>query len=940
LQRELNAEPAPETEALADRIRRERVSDSSHPVTPSPPHPFTESPLVGRAAEHLDLVAAYRLARKKQPQIMLIEGEPGIGKTRLAREFVAWASAQGAEVLHGRAFEIGGQIPYQVMIDALRFRLSGGARAQESAETVVASAPPLPNALSAVWVAELARLLPELRDHYPDLPAPLPLTEAEARARLFEAVARLGQALAEHTPAHVVVLFLDDLQWADAASLDLLAYAIGRWAATNVSIMLLFAVRSEDIAQLDDWLIRLARDLPLTRQLLQPLSFADTQQLMQMLGADSLVEPEARARFGQQLFADTQGHPFFVIQTLKSLSEAGEQAWRAGVPTGVRDLIRSRLSRLSTNANTLCHAGSVLGAGFDFERLCRTAEIGERAGLAAIEELLQRGLLREIGPADWRLAPTYVFAHDRIREVAYADLSAPRRRVLHRRALDVGGLPPAELARHAQAAGLLDRAFHLHIAAGDEALHVFALRNAIAHYEQADALVPQLEVSVADRCALHLARGRVYELANDWGAARAHFQAVLALARETHHAGLESTALTRLAAVAARGSFDLQTAASLLQEAQQVAERQNDKTSLIEIEANLAQTHLYRWDVRGLIAHAERALMLARELARPEHIARCLNMIAYAGTISSQWETMAAQAEEARALYAQLGDRLMEADCLALISAGRTHSGRLREGVEAGRAAFGISRDVESNWGQANSAWYLAHALLESGAYTEALEVIQIGVAAARSAVHPPLIVFNLAILGRLHRTLFALDAALEAHLECQAIAEALGQPLLLEWAAAELCADYAEAGDWQAAYAQAQRALPIRAANPTVTAFAGQTRWYETEALLRSGDLASAVADLQRFDKQIDDRRRYRIAYLRALAVLRQHQGEIDQPNAHRRAAVELAEAIGLPGELWQLYAELGQARQAAEIVQSLATAIGNQTLRARFLAAASRQL
>jgi DNA-binding SARP family transcriptional activator/predicted ATPase len=934
LERELNAEPSPDTEALAQRIRIQPPASRADAATSRTTS--AKTPLVGRAAEHLELVSAYRLARRNQPQAVLLEGEPGIGKTRLAQDFLTWAAAQGAEVLHGRAFEIGGQVPYQIVIDALRFMWSKSAGGHASGESF-APAAPLSRSLSIVWLAELTRLLPELRDHYPDVPAPLPLNEGEARARLFEAVARLGQALAERAPAHSIVLFLDDLQWADAASLDLLAYAGRRWAAANTPILLIFAARSEDTAQINDWLLALSHELPLTRRMLFLLSFADTVQLIRTLGVESLVRPDALAGFGQQLFADTQGHPFFIIQTLKSLSEGDEYTLRTGVPTGVRDLIRARLSRLSSYAMVLCQAGTILGAGFDFDRLCSVADMNERDGLPALEELLRRGLLREIGLGASQSIPTYGFSHDRIREVADADLSAARRRVLHRRALEAGGILPAELVRHALAAGLLERAFHLSLRAGEEAVEVFALRNAIAHYDQANALMAQLHVPIADRCTLYLARGRTYELASEWEAARTDFQNLLALAREMRHAGIESTALTRLAAVAARGSFDLHTAATLLQEAKQIAEQQHDTVSLIEIEANLAQTHLYLWNVQGLIAHAEHALGLARDLAQPELIARCLNMLAYAGTISSQWETMAVQAEEARSLYAQHANRFMEADCLALISAGRTHSGRLREGIEAGRAAFDICRKLESDWGQANSAWYLAHALLEAGAYTQALEVAHMGVAAARGTAHPPLLMFNLAILGRIHRTLFALDAALEAHLECQAIAQALPQPLVVEWAATELCADYAEVGDWHMAYVQVQRALPIRTANPTVTPFAGQTRWYETEALIRGGDITTALEDVQRFDRQIGGRDRYRIAYLRAMAVLT--PGETDQANAYRQAAVALAKSINLPGELWVLYAGLGQASQAAAIVQSLATAIDDEAIRARFLVEASRR-
>ena len=137
-------------------------------------------------AQHLELVTAYRLARRGQPQVVTIEGEPGIGKTRLAKEFLAWAAAQGADVWQGRAYEMGGLLPYQPVVEVLRQRLG---RVTDLSEV-----------LSDTWLAELSRLLPELNDRNPELPAPLKLDEAEARTRLFEAVARFGQALADRAP--------------------------------------------------------------------------------------------------------------------------------------------------------------------------------------------------------------------------------------------------------------------------------------------------------------------------------------------------------------------------------------------------------------------------------------------------------------------------------------------------------------------------------------------------------------------------------------------------------------------------------------------------------------------------------------------------------------------------------------------------------------------
>jgi DNA-binding SARP family transcriptional activator len=395
LKRELNVGPSPETEALVERIqtqpppaREEAVGQVSAFADNRERHLPNMPPLVGRADEHTELVSAYRSARQGQTQIVLIEGEPGIGKTRLAKEFLAWTSAQGGTVLQGRAFEMGSQIPYQVVVDTLRS----------------SNLQPLISNLQPIWLAELARLLPELHDLYPNLPAPLPLAETGSRSRLFEAIVRMGQALIEAAPARAGVTLIDDLQWADAASLDLLGYVARRWAANHTPALLILTARSEELAQLDPWLITLSRDLPLTRLPLHTLTLEDTRQLVQALEIDSSNLQSfgfAQDKFPisnlqsliPNLYADTGGHPFFIIQTLNALSESDER--QPPMPTGIRDLIRSRLSRLTPNASLLCATGAVFGAGFDFDGLCRVAELTESDGLPALEELLRRGLLRE-----------------------------------------------------------------------------------------------------------------------------------------------------------------------------------------------------------------------------------------------------------------------------------------------------------------------------------------------------------------------------------------------------------------------------------------------------------------------------------------------------------------------------------------------------------------
>src|SRR5947209_1461849 len=223
-------------------------------------------PLVGRAAAFRHLVDSFQQAWQGRPQVVLLVGEAGIGKTRLATEFVAWARAQGAEVLSGQAFEMGGRLPYQPLVEALRPRLE----AENAPEDL----------LEDLWLAELSRLLPELRVRYPDLPAPTQ-DGLSAKIRLFEAVARLVDVLAQRAP---LVLLVDDLHWVDGASLDLLRYLGHAWRGHGSRVLLLLTARREGLelnAPLAAALSDLGRDLPFSQVSLQPLSQSETIQLLE-----------------------------------------------------------------------------------------------------------------------------------------------------------------------------------------------------------------------------------------------------------------------------------------------------------------------------------------------------------------------------------------------------------------------------------------------------------------------------------------------------------------------------------------------------------------------------------------------------------------------------------------------------------------------------------
>lgn len=569
----IQTEPTLETVALASRMRAvapPRRKEVLPPTVAPSPATLLDSPLLGRTAELSILIKLYHAARRGQTQVAMLEGELGIGKTRLATAFLAWAEVEGADVLQGQAFEAGGQLPYRPVIEALRPRIE-----RENAPD---------DLLSDLWLAELTRLLPELCDRYPDLPAPAG-DKSVARIRLFEAVAHLGRVLAARTP---LVLFIDDVQWADAASLDVLHYIARRLAESKSPVLLLLTLRVEEremLPGLAEWRTALERAVPLTRLQIGPLTSEDVLRLLQIVGGKDGRRAADLERFGQWLFAETEGQPFYLMETLKVLLERGvlasrpnedggwtidfstamehETVVRGFFPPSVREVICDRLDRLTPNASALLVAGAVLGQETTFERLCQVADLAEQEGLLALDEVLRSHLLqeseREGGGRGYMAYGRYVFAQAKTRAVVYAEAGEARRTIFHRRALQTlqtATTPAAVLAYHALAAGLAEPAFHWNLAAGDEAMRMVAVRNAIAFYEQARRLLAEqsLETMLPAPEIEHLYTylGRTYELNTEWEKARSAYTSLLAYAQDACDPIMETTAINHLATVASQ----------------------------------------------------------------------------------------------------------------------------------------------------------------------------------------------------------------------------------------------------------------------------------------------------------------------------------------------------------------------------------------------------
>jgi DNA-binding SARP family transcriptional activator len=503
---ELGIEPELDTVALVERIRSQPLPkrpDYRRPVT-WPQHldtsvAFLGNLFAGRIREQQVLVNSYERASTGQTQLVLLRGETGIGKTCLAKKFLAWASTQGAELLQGSSFESGGHLPFQPLVDALRQRFENKNSLQDL--------------LDDEWLASLSQLLPEIRRYYPNIP-PFPngdshLEEDTKPTQLYEPIVQYTLALAKHAP---LVFFVDDLQWTDSATLDLLQYAIRRWRDNSARVLLLTSLRSEalhPIAQpqqpggppgLSQWLMRVTREVEPVDIELEPLGEQETKQMVL-----SILAPPA-ADFAQWLYDETRGQPFYLMETLKDLLERhvlrpkrrAEGQWTFAVdtehdlghavrvPSTVHAVVRSRLNRLSPNAFTLLAGGAVLEHQITFERLVTISHVTEDLALPALDELVSgRLLLEEPQPG---IASAYDFTNDMLRDVVYTEAGDARRRLFHRRALKVleaAGDSAAVLAHHAMAAGLAQIAFRHCLAAGREALKISAVSEAIVHFELA-----------------------------------------------------------------------------------------------------------------------------------------------------------------------------------------------------------------------------------------------------------------------------------------------------------------------------------------------------------------------------------------------------------------------------------------------------------------------
>jgi class 3 adenylate cyclase len=447
---------------------------------------------VGRDREREILFNAFRAVTAGSRQFVLVAGEPGIGKSRLAREAAATMFEAGAVVLTGRCEEnLGG--PYQLWTSVL------GHLVEHVDEGVLTRH-------LAAHGAEITKVLPDIRRRYPDLPA-TPRVDADAdRHRLFEAAAALLDAATVDGP---VVIVLDDLQWADIASLQLLRH-LAR-VAPHAPILLIGTYRDTELERspLDDTLADLRRDDLFQRLVLHGLSVDELDEfLTKRIGS---VPPPS---FVTALSADTGGNPFFAGEVVAHLVESDQlgllsEDWatempldRLGMSEGVRDLLGRRMARLRRASTQALEIASVLGREFDSSTLALLDQVADEELHEYLEGAVRAGLVRRDPARPGR----YAFTHALVRQRLYAGLGTTRRVRLHwqvgitlRAAPDHDVDAVAYHLSEGVLAGDATEAVDATLVAGDRALEMSAFETAVAQFENALALVDQAGVDDPER---------------------------------------------------------------------------------------------------------------------------------------------------------------------------------------------------------------------------------------------------------------------------------------------------------------------------------------------------------------------------------------------------------------------------------------------------------
>jgi DNA-binding SARP family transcriptional activator len=686
LTQELGVSPLDETSKLFEQVNEgtlEPPDDTRVPAAPGPSHVregangFGELPLVGRNNEMSALRGAHAGATP-DGELAVIEGEAGIGKTRLATELLAHVRGENAVVLAARCHDDEAGLPYGPVVELLRqaMEITGGE---------------WPEHLPKQRLADASLLLPELGAPEAE---PVTLEGPGGKVRLLEGVAGVIAAACEGPKPGVV--FVDDVHAADQATLDVIAF-LGR-RLRGRSLLLTIAWRSEAVPpghRLRGLAADLAHDGRIT--IVNPRRLDEQEVAMLVRTVDSKA-----ADLAHRVFVESEGLPLFCAEYLAALGASADPT-TAAFPAEVRSILDARLGGLGDVARQVLSAASVIGGSFDLETVRHASGRSEEEVVSGLDELVAQGIVKESSSADL----TYGFSHQKLRALVYEQTSLARRRLLHARAATALSrrLPVEEnaavVASHLRLAGDTTGAAERYRIAAEHASSLHAHADALEYLEAALALG-------AGNGVLHERIGDTRTLLGDYVGALASYDAAAAQADVSGSAGIEhkvgnvhlrrgewSRAETRFAAALDSAPVD-------------------DAGLRARVQADLALALNHSGRSGESEAFARDALTLAESAGDPRALAQAHNMLGVLARNSGKLPSARAELEASLELARKLRDEPAQAAALNNLALVERDSGELARALELTESALRLCADYGDRHRQAaleNNLADLHHAL-------------------------------------------------------------------------------------------------------------------------------------------------------------------------------------------------------------------------------------
>ena len=887
----------------ADRLQVDRQPLES--VRPAGEPANELAPFVGRGKEYGQLIGLLARLTAGTGHVVLLEGEAGIGKSRLMRELARYARTRGMSTLSTNCYEIERAMPYQPVIDLVTEAL------ERAPAAVLQKLPP-------VSLAEIAALVPAVAERVAVLGLSADFPEAR-RARLFRAIVQFLEAYAG--PGRQLIVMVDDIQWADDASAQFFHY-LARQAASR-PLLAVYAYRDEvrDDGRPAGLVEGLSRETHARRIPLERLQLADAEALLAGFGDADLAA---------RLYRETEGNAFFLTSMVQAVREGEISSAAAGdlpLPGALRASVRARIARVPAQARPTLDLAAVLGRRFDFDTLLAVSRQPEDRLLRALEHLVKRRMLREEAEGGY-----YDFSHDKVREVVYREIGGARRMLLHRAVAETleqrgEGEPherDARLAEHYLRGNVWDKALHHMVLAAERSQKLFAMRDALHWLDRAIELAEAHREALQGRALvdLHEQRGGARAQAGQTAGAVADIRVVIDAARARGDRAKMRDALIQLGMTYRRGD-DYRQATACLSEALAECRAMNDERHAADTLYHLGTVMWSDCRNRDAIEYHDKAVAVCERLGLADLVA----VQAYHGRGEAHFSNLEPAA--AIACYRRsielargIGDKSYECENLMMIAyayTGYMGLGEYSTALANFESALEIAQRADLQWhigptllgmdhvractGRYGAAWtgmtrtlrwleslrqtryqliaydFLGNLLLDLGLDGKAVEYSERGLALARDAkitFWRPRIEANLAI-ARMRLGQLEVGPALDGALRHARDNSERSQMVRCLEGLAELALRRGRIDECLALAAE----LLAHAETAGVKEFAAQARRWSGEALAATAKRAAATEQLSLAAAAAEDAGRVRLAWDATAALAR-----IGRSAAHRARA------------------------------------------------------